>query len=324
MNYLTFDDRKQIAKMYNEKTMSYRTMGKLLKRSASTIIYEISMNKMSYEKKYDPIVAHRRFMDRQGNKGKVSILSRNQALKRHVINSIVNEKWSPEEIAGDLREKCKRTIICHETIYKFIYSNEGRDLRLWLSLRHKKKSKRESYYGRKSRKETIPDRTPIQVRGEKKFGDLESDSMIFSNQKPILSVQVEAISKRCFLSKLLNKTAEETKNALDNSIAFFGEHIVKSITFDNGTENVLHTKIKEIWEIKTYFCDPYCSWQKGLVENTNKLIRQYLPRWTNMDEVTDEQLYEIQEKLNNRPRKSLGYKTPNQIFSHLTCHSVRI
>lgn len=103
--------------------------------------------------------------------------------------------------------------------------------------------------------------------------------------------------------------------ALHVAVEEYGQKNVKSITFDNGTENVRHTALKEAYGLATYFCDAYASWQKGLVENINGLIRQYFPRCTDMSKVTDEQIYEVQEKLNNRPRKSLGYLTPNQMYS---------
>jgi len=110
----------------------------------------------------------------------------------------------------------------------------------------------------------------------------------------------------------------EARNATAQfALEELGEAHVKSITFDNGTENTKHVELKNDYNLQTYFCDPYCSWQKGKVENLNGLIRQYLPRSINMKEITDEQICDIQEKLNNRPRKSLGYFTPNHAFQIL-------
>lgn len=319
MKYLSVYERKMIAKMRDEEGLSYRAIGRILGRSHTTISLEMRLNKLSHDGRYDPEKAHGRFERRQLRKGKRPILERRPDLKAQIIARLTEDQWSPEQIAGELNTRTGTQIISHETIYQFLYSEEGRRLKLWVHLRHKKRPSRAPRGARTSRrKDLIPDRTPVHCREEKQFGDLETDSMIFSKQKWILSVQVEVMSKRCILTKLPNKTAMETHEALRKSIVTFGENIVKSTTFDNGTENMLHTRLKEDFGIQTYFCDPYSSWQKGLVENTNKLIRQYLPRWTNMEHLSEEQLYEIQEKLNNRPRKSLRYNTPNQVYDLLT------
>ncbi|PCI24017.1 hypothetical protein COB57_06075 [Candidatus Peregrinibacteria bacterium] len=114
-----------------------------------------------------------------------------------------------------------------------------------------------------------------------------------------------------------NKTAEETKEAIIKTLDEFPIQNTHTLTFDNGTENMKHTEIQHIFELDTYFCDPYSSWQKGLVEQTNMLIRRYLPRYINLSQVSASQLLEIQEKINNRPRKSLNYLSPNQFYQSL-------
>ena len=121
------------------------------------------------------------------------------------------------------------------------------------------------------------------------------------------------------MHKTDNKSAEETKNALIKTAESIPKEIFLTITFDNGTEGAKHTEIKREYEIDTYFCDPFSSWQKGGVENANKLIRYYLPRNTDLSKLTDRDIYEIQEKLNNRPRKCLGYLSPNEII-HKVVH----
>ena len=117
------------------------------------------------------------------------------------------------------------------------------------------------------------------------------------------------------MHKLANKTAEETKEALIKTAESVPREIFRTITFDNGSEGVKHTEIQEMFNIDTYFCDPFSSYQKGGVENMNKLIRQYLPRKTDMKNITDQQIYQIQERLNSRPRKGLNYQTPNEVIN---------
>ena len=315
MNYLTYEERKKIEKMKAEG-LGPRPIGKVLGRGHSTISEELSRTPRGQP--YQAENAHARFLSAQERKGKTKILYRCPELKALIIKWTSKDQWSPEQIAGILKLIHNKTMISHETIYQFLYSDEGKALRLWTHLRRKHHPRRQHRAGRKSRtKEIIPDRTPIQARGKKGFGDLESDSMIFSQQRAILSVQVESMSQRCALTRLPNKTATETNYAIIKAIEELGEAHITSITFDNGTENAKHTQLKDEYGIETYFCDPYCSWQKGKVENLNGLIRQYLPRTVNMKEMTDEQIFEIQEKLNNRPRKSLGYFTPNHAFQIL-------
>lgn len=320
MQQLKYTDRKMLDKMLKQG-MGIRAIGRAVGRGHSTFSEEIKQNKSPHEKYYSAELAQERHERRQLNKGNKGKLARKEKLKKHVIEKL-EEDWSPEQIAGELKLRCKMTIISHETIYKFIYSEEGRKLKLWLHLRIKHKPQRQRRGTRKSRKgQVISERIsihkrPAEVSERKIIGHLETDSMIFSQQKPIVSVQVDRAAQKCAITKLENKTAAETKHALVRAIE--DEYAsVKTITFDNGSENVLHTEIRDTYKLSTYFCDPYCSWQKGLVEQINSLIRQYLPRHSNMNNITQDQVYEIQEKLNNRPRKSLQYLTPNQVYSNL-------
>lgn len=320
MEYLSYQERKSIEKMLKEKS-KIREIGRVLNRSHSTISYEIKLNKNQYVKEYNADTAQERFLKRQNNKGNKSKLEMNPKLKQFIINHLTLEQWSPEQISGFLKMVDINNSISHETIYKFVYSEEGKQLKLWLHLRHRKMPKRQ-FHGTRKNRTTIKFKVPISERSKaannrKELGHLESDSMIFSKQKNILSVQVERITKKCVITRLPNKTKEETKYAVEKSIEEFGEANVKSITYDNGTENASHYEINEKYTILSFFCRAYASWQKGLVENTNKLIRQYFPLHTNMNNLTDNEIYEIQEKLNNRPRKSLKYLTPNQAYQIL-------
>ena len=119
----------------------------------------------------------------------------------------------------------------------------------------------------------------------------------------------------CRLRKLKNKEAEETENAITSSIESLPNELWKSITRDNGLENVRHLNTLNTFNVQSYFCDAYASWQKGGVENLNKLIRQYLPKKTDIAKISNDDIYVIQEKLNNRPRKSLNYLTPNEVIA---------
>jgi IS30 family transposase len=319
MRRISYEERQIIEKL-RKSGVKVRKIAKILDRSHSTISEEISRNKQMHEDYYDAETAQgkmERRVLRRGNKPKI----RGDSNLENEIVERLKEEHSPEQIAGSLALKYKQKVISHETIYRFIYSKRGIEFKLWKHLR-RKRSKRKKVAERKQNKRTlIPERISIHERPKVvdkrlRIGDLETDSVIFREAKSILSVQIDRASLKCAITKVENKSATETKLALIRAIEDeFGAHNTKTITFDNGTENVKHIEIKEEYKtIKTFFCDPYSSWQKGSVENLNGLIRQYLPRKLNLDEITQDQIYEIQEKLNNRPRKKLGFKSPNQFF----------
>jgi IS30 family transposase len=317
MKYLTLEERTIIQKMLREGA-SIRSIGRVLGRGHSTVSEEISLNKKPYEQHYSAVEAHGRFLRRQVNKGNVRILDQRPEIKAYIISQLQKEQWSPEQIAGALELLHGEKVISPETIYQFIFSLEGKQHQLWRHLRRRKHPRRQLRTGRhKQGREIIPEKVSIHERGQQGFGDLESDSMIFSSGRAILSVQEEPMSKRCVLTKLPDKTAQQTQYALEKTVEELGQKNIRSFTFDNGTENARHTAIRDAYAITTYFCDPYRSYQKGRVENTNGLIRQYLPRSTRLEDVSDEEIYAIQEKLNNRPRKSLKFLTPNNVFSIL-------
>ena len=157
-------------------------------------------------------------------------------------------------------------------------------------------------------------RRPKSVENRLEIGHWESDSMIFSKQKEILSVQVERKTRIVRITKCPNKTAEETKKAVNGALGGETSDFIKTITFDRGTEGAKHKEINKYLKTDIFFCHPYSSWEKGSVENRNMFIRRYLPRNIDMSKVTNDMIYEIQEKLNNRPMKCLGYRTPNEMM----------
>lgn len=315
-NEFTYYERQMLEYWFRTK-QSLRTIAGNMRRAHTIISRELKRNGDGDRGKYRADVAQRLFEKRRHkqHKGK---LDKYPELKKIVVAGL-KEEWSPDVIAGKLKTSGEPQTISHESIYHYIYNKDGRYEGLYQYLRQGQ-SKRQKRSSRKSGKLRIPERKSIhqrpQVVGERvRYGDWESDSVIFSKQKTILSVQSERKSKLIRMHKATNKSAEETANALIRTIESLPNELFKTITFDNGTENVRHVEIKKEYAIETYFCDPFASWQKGGVENANKLIRQYLPRKTDLSKLTDRDIYEIQEKLNNRPRKCLNYQTPNEVIN---------
>jgi len=315
---LVYEERKIIERELLDKK-SFRQIAKLLGRDPSVISREVKTNSgphMPYCADRAQLYAERRMKGKK--KGK---LEENEELKNMVIEKLRDE-WSPDQIDGWLHEECEKPpgYVSYETIYKYIYSPEGRQERLWLHLRTSR-HKRELRGTGKSRCSQIPGRISIHKRPEEinlkeRYGDWESDTVDSPKSgKGGLSSHYERKSQACRLHRLLSKRAEETNDSLARTRDTLPDYLFLTVTFDNGPENSGHRELKKEFGIETYFCDPYCSWQKGGVENLNKLIRQYFPKKTDFSRISEEQIYIVQEKLNNRPRKTLNYKTPNQILA---------
>lgn len=319
-NELTFYERQKLEYWLRTK-QSLRAIARLMKRAHTIISREIRRNSDGDRKKYRADTAQRLFAKRKHkqHKGK---LDKYPELKEYVVNGL-KSAWSPDVIAGKLKLESPPELlglsVSHESIYHYIYNKDGRHEGLFRYLRQGK-SKRRKRFGRKTRQLLIPMRKSIHQRPKyiderKRYGDWESDSVIFSQQRTALSVQSERKSKLIRIHKIADKSAEETANALIRTMESLPNDMFKTFTFDNGGENAKHIKIKKEYDIETYFCDPFASWQKGGVENANKLIRWYLPRKTDLSKLTDRDIYDIQEKLNNRPRKCLNYLSPNEVIN---------
>lgn len=221
--------------------------------------------------------------------------------------------WSPEIIAGSLSIDRSGNSISHEAIYQYIYE-ERKELVGYLVRRHKKRMKRG--HSRKHQKSHIPNRVSISERPDvvdkrERIGDWESDSMISGQSKVAVNVLADRKSRVTLINLLSQKTAVETKWAIIQSLIKYPAY---TITYDNGSENTEHEEINKVLDITSYFCKPYHSWEKGTVENTIGLIRRWLPKKTDLAQVSKAKIMEIESWLNNRPRKCLNYKTPLEVF----------
>lgn len=322
--YLNFEERKMIEKLKKER-LSLREIWKILWRWKSTIWDEIKNNSTFYDW-YKAELAHKKFLRNQllkRNKNKIEI---NPKLQEYIISQLKDD-WSPEEISWRLKlfhnDKGLDNYIwsvCFETIYKFIYSKNW--IKLWLpKLLRRHKQKRTKWYHRKSHSiEIIKNKVsihkrPIVINNRKRIWDFESDSVIFPNQKQVLNVNVDRKSRLLRFELVKDKTAISSIAVQKRIVYEFEEYWldIYSFTYDNWTENVNHTELHQFW-VETYFCDTYSSWQKWTVENMNMFIRQYLPRNSHISQLTIQDLHNIQEKLNNRPRKCLKYLSPNEFF----------
>ena len=322
MRVLTSVQRQWI-EFLNNKGQGPREIGRFLKRDHTIVSRELKRNTKP-GKKYSAVTAQK-LADLKAKKTNKRKLDKDQELHDYVLKKI-REGFSPDEISGELKNYPPDSLlgktISYESIYDYIYNGEGKWEGLYHHLRKKHRQRRKQH-GRKSHKVPIPERISIHLRPKvinerKRVGDWETDSMKFKKQKASLSVQYERKLMLARIHKVKDGSMEETEKAISKSIKSLPRDLFLSLTWDNGKEGVCHTRIRDGYDVDTYFCDPYASWQKGGVENLNGLIREYLPKKTDMDTITDEDVYRIQEKLNNRPRKKLGYLTPNKALAALT------
>ncbi len=231
------------------------------------------------------------------------------------VERLLKQDWSPEQISGRLKLEHQPSV-SHESIYLYIYADKRRGGTLHQHLRSQKKQrKRYSGYIRRGQ---IPNRTSIDQRpkivaSKGRFGDWEADTIIGARHKRGILSAVERKSKLTRLRQLQTKAAAEMKDA---SVALLGPLAdrVHTITVDNGKEFCEHELIALRLQARIYFAHPYASWERGLNENTNGLVRQYFPKKYDFARITNSDLQQVEDLLNNRPRKTLGYRTPNEVF----------
>jgi transposase, IS30 family len=231
------------------------------------------------------------------------------------VELLLRRQWSPEQISGRLKLEGRQTV-SPERIYLYIYADKRRGGSLHRHLRSQKKQRKR--YGGYIRRGQIPNRVGIEQRppivaSKRRFGDWEADTIIGArHQGGILSL-VERKSKLTRLHKLASKAAAEVK---DTSIVLLAPLVerVHTITVDNGKEFCQHEEISAALQAPIYFTHPYAAWERGLNENTNGLVRQYFPKKHDFVRITNAEVQQVAELLNNRPRKTLGYRTPNEVF----------
>lgn len=246
-------------------------------------------------------------------KPKRSVMTK--AIEKYIRKKL-KEDWSPEQLVGRMKLDIGQTI-SHETIYRFIYSNKANGGMLYKHLRHKNKKyhKRANQYQRRG---IIKDRISIDQRekivdAKSRIGDWEIDTVIGKDHKGALVTLVDRKSKFTLIKKVASKHAEVVTQATIDLLQPLKD-LTLTITADNGKEFAYHKIIASALDTKVYFCDPYSSWQRGLNEHTNGLIRQYIPKQSEFHNISKEEIVTIQNKLNHRPRKILGFRTPFEVF----------
>ena len=316
-NHLTYAERCQMSVLL-KSGKSKRSIGHLLGRSHSTIVREVSRNSGGCG--YRHIQAQKLAEERK------SLVSRRPIkMTPELIQDITTMLWetqsSPVQISGRLKA-LGRVTISHESIYRMIWKDKASGGKLYLHLRHKAK-KYNKRGGKTAGRGLIPNRVGIEdrpkiVEDKERFGDIELDTIVGANHQGAIVSMVDRASKLTWLSLLKRGTAEAVTDAIGCCLQYCGKQdLINTMTSDNGKEFSYHEKIVSLLGGSFYFATPYHSWERGLNEHTNGLVRQYFPKGTNFDTLSQDEVLDVQERLNNRPRKALNFKTPLEAASAL-------
>ncbi len=226
-----------------------------------------------------------------------------------------DEQWSPEQISGWLRRH-RQPSVSHQRIYQYIYRDKRAGGTLDTHLRCQKQ--RRKPYGSYNRRGRLPNCRSIETRpkivdAKRRIGDWEADTIIGQNHQGAIVTSTERKSKLLLMQRVADKTAAGVAHAMTTLLGEVADQ-VHTITSDNGREFANHQLMAEKLSADFYFAHPYSSWERGLNENTNGLVRQYFPKQCDLTKITDEEVRQVQQRLNSRPRKTLGYQTPHQVF----------
>jgi IS30 family transposase len=303
---------------------SIRDIAREIGRPPSTVSREIARNTQGLKPKYIPRLAQARAKERVLSRGRRERL-KDERIRNYVVNQLKGG-YSPEQIAGRLTVDYPEFKISHEAIYNYIYAQYhrdgygrcvGEDLRIYLKKRHKARYRKHALFRQQRLKISgaisISER-PEKIELRKELGHWEGDSVVSRQSKYGLNTLVERKSGLLLMTRIKDGTARETSQAVINRLAILPKRKRQTLTLDNGSENSWHKIITEKLGTKCYFARPYHSWERGTNENTNGLVRYYFPKKTDFATITDEQVEQVENILNNRPRKRLNWLTPIEVF----------
>lgn len=310
---LTLEEREQLY-LWRNQGIKWREIGRRLKRDHGGLIKEWRRN--------NQFVAYLPAKAQQRAERKSLEQRRKAPLKSMQVWLYVQEHlrkpyyWTPEEIAGRLSLEYPTLSIHHETIYRYIYSKQAKQYKLWELLPHARKKRMKKGGRSVQRSSKIPnaasiDERPAYIALRQEIGHWETDNVIGKiSDRSALSVTVERATRLTIMSKLKSKKADEKLNVLFTRFSVLPERLRKTMTTDNGKENTRHQEITSQLGMPVYFCHAYHSWEKGTVENTNGRLRRFISKGVSMDDFSEKQIKAVEDWLNNTPRKCLQYLTP--------------
>jgi IS30 family transposase len=312
---VTYEDRCQIYALSKCGT-GQESIASILGVSQSTVSRELRRNRG--QRGYRFKQAEAKAQARQAIRSKPRKLT--ASVRRKVEAKLRQMRWSPEQISGWLRDQGIK--LSHERIYQMIWQDKRDGGNLWRSLRRRGK-RYNKRAGKNAGRGLIPNRIDISdrpaiVARKARLGDWEGDTVASAGHKGGLLTLVERKSLLTKISKLRRSTARATQRATVRRLKPIG-NFVHTITFDNGKEFAAHQDIAHALKAKIFFATPYHAWERGLNENTNGLIRDFFPKGTDFSTISNAEVAKVERLLNARPRKSLGFRSPQEVFDSLAC-----
>jgi IS30 family transposase len=308
---LTRDERNQFYALRKARVPMTKIATQLC-RSRSTLYRELERN--TGQRNYRPRQAQRRAVERR--KARTRPLKMTRLVVEH-IESKLRMQWSPEQITNTMADDPNGPgiAVSHETIYQHVWATARRGSDLYTHLRQRRKTRRKRR-GTKDMRGKIRNRVGIEhrpavVEDRLRIGDWEADLVCGAAHSGYLVTLVDRVSRRTRIGRTSTKLAAEVTTVI---VALLSGFVVETITFDNGKEFAGHADVARQLRCECYFARPYHSWERGLNENTNGLIRQYFPKKMEFTFITLEEIAFVEDRLNNRPRKCLGFKTPNAVY----------
>lgn len=313
MSHITKEQRYTISVM-NEQNYSQKAIAEAIGKHKSVVSRELKRNSDGRSGKYSADLAQRKYESRMKEKPKKQHFT--DRIKKDA-EELLSKDYSPEQIVGRLKIEGKTTV-SHERIYQHVWADKKQGGTLHTHLRRKGRKYRKRGAA-KDKRGIIKNRVSIDQRPEivdkkERIGDFEIDTIIGQNHKGAILTINDRVSSKVWIAKLNGKNAQELAQKAKETLMPFKD-IIHTITGDNGKEFADHQTISEVLGIDFYFAHPYHSWERGANENTNGLIRQYFPKGSSFENITDEDIRRVQNILNNRPRKKLNFYTPDEFFN---------
>lgn len=310
---LTFEERERLSQLH-EDGESAREIARELGRSPSTVRRELRRN--SDAGHYSAVVAQGKSLERRRQRPLVRKMERPAILDE--VRGGLSRRWSPDQIAGRLRQafpQCPARWVSHQTIYSWLEalpSSERRHFRAFLR-RGQRRRPRNDQRGRLPRQTPIGGR-PAVVDRRQRYGDWEGDTIVGARQSGAVVTLVERKSGYLLTAKSCDRTARRVGGKIRSRLGELPPELRRTLTLDNGKEFADHERFAEQLDLAVYFAEPYCSWQRGTNEHTNGLLRQFLPKGSDLHQVSWQQLEFYTNLINDRPRKRLGYRTPAELL----------
>ena len=317
---LTMNDRIVIARLLKQ-SYTYSKIAKIIGVHPSTISREIKRN--SIRKRYKASYAKNKLKQRRYSAKYTNRIIENDIVLQKRIKYFLSQYYSPEQISGRL--KYENIFISHTTIYAYIVRTYPKGK---MYLRH---PQRRRIYGTKRVKQRLQevkkvriDKRPKCIENRTRLGDFEGDTVILGGRKQRLYTLVDRKSGYLLMTKLVPNIYGVSDLIYKDTKKLFKKYDIKSITYDNGSEFSLHKLITRDTNIPIYFAYPYHSWERGSNENTNGLIRQFFPKRMMGDTISEYAIRKVQDNLNHRPRKRLGYLTPHEVYVLKKCVQLKV